>query len=450
MFESFTLIPQTDSESTAMMAPINDIVNELRNIVPSEKWRCNWNGDYWNMSLGYLLTILNALSDDIEKYNVDYFDGNQYRFKSRFGNDSNNAGIIINNEASTHFDPNEYRGAVYLEQAQELLKQNPRHFIKVFTNSNTEYLFIWTNKALDPISIYKVFSLEMALHKRNNPVADKFLNALLENNITTAKQVLIDFFNSDEVAKIKYKKFSACLKSTKNKKLENLENQITICRTSIENYEKEIVNYASRIREYSENIAFLKSMNDEEEHLLFYKHLKKIPYITSFKGENDGHIDIEYQAPLIYFADFPIEKMINQSYRTSKEITLLKIFLGRKYELWTRAKLRFWTHNFDVDLLRSDSSIPLFPHPHIDMFGCFGNHRQGIHQSAESGDYIGAIEQLSQAVLNVNFYDSCVINEMLKELNRKWTTLKTWKCKETGEMLTTAEVVERGDYYEET
>ena len=89
-------------------------------------------------------------------------------------------------------------------------------------------------------------------------------------------------------------------------------------------------------------------------------------------------------------------------------------------------------------------------HPHISRFHCFGNHRQAIYDSAESGDLIGAVEQITQAVLNLNFYDSPVVEHVVSALSQNRSDLRTWRCKETGEMLTTQEIIERGDFYEET
>ena len=71
------------------------------------------------------------------------------------------------------------------------------------------------------------------------------------------------------------------------------------------------------------------------------------------------------------------------------------------------------------------------------------------HRLERSDRNLPALEQITQAVFNVNFYDSCVIEEMLRTIDRAKATLPTWRNTETGEMLTTLQVFERNDYYEE-
>ena len=117
----------------------------------------------------------------------------------------------------------------------------------------------------------------------------------------------------------------------------------------------------------------------------------------------------------------------------------------------TCCALQFKTSNFGIEY--ADRSLNInttaLPHPHIMRFHCFGNHGTAVREAAETGNYLGAIEQITQAVMNLNFYDSCVINEMLQNLDTDKYRV-TWKNKENGMWYSTAEVLERNDYYEET
>ena len=70
-----------------------------------------------------------------------------------------------------------------------------------------------------------------------------------------------------------------------------------------------------------------------------------------------------------------------------------------------------------------------------------------MKDAAIAGDYFAAIEQITQAVLNLNFSDSIVIGTMLNEL-LDYPSQKTWRSKETGALLTTEEIMEI--YHEET
>ena len=451
MFEEFTLIPHTEAEAIQTMDTFSTIANKFRDVTDNDKVRLNWNGNYLIQEVIRVLLYLNAI-DNENPYEIQYHVNNSYRFKQRAAKEIESEGIFINEEASTHFTYADYPGAKYMESAQEFLKINPRHFLKIFTSPNNKILYIWTNKELPLDTLYKLFSLEKKINKRSNEYLDKFLNAFINtNDVEKARQILINFFTSDRITELEYQKFKKCLVSTTDKKIHDLEELISTNRQTIDRYEREIVNLATAIREQNERIAFLRNTSvDDEDNKLFYKHLKKIPYITSFSGSPNGYIELHYEAPLIYFSDLPAEKMLNQNFTETFSKKVIKIMLGRKYELWSKCYMRFYTSNFAVDLYHERSGSNILPHPHIDRYGCFGNHRQAIHQSAEAGDYIGGIEQLTQAVLNVNFYDGCVINEMIRTLKNNADSMPTWKCLETGEMLTTTQVIERGDYYEET
>lgn len=451
MFENLTVIPYTEDEANMTFQAFGEIVDKLSQVVNAEKYRTLWSANYTVMNIASVLAMLTAMDmEDDHVFKTAYYENNEYRFSRRVNDqDSKKCGIWVNQEAGTHFEATRYAGATYLTNAEDFLKQSPHHFLKIFTVPDNNTLFVWTNKQLNPETIYKLYSLEAAVFPKDTPTAKDFIEACLEKNVDKARNVLETFFNSDKITELEFKKFQKCLANKNNSRIRNLEDSITRNRDQINNYEDTIARLASEMREFTEQIYFLKSLDANEEDKLFYKHLQKIPYITSFQAYETGCIELNYQAPLIYFSELPAEKIIEQNYRPVQEKQIVKIILGRKYELWTKCKLTFFTDNFSVDNQRTSNTIQLLPHPHIDRYGCFGNHRAAIRQSAEAGDYIGAIEQITQAVLNLNFYDGCVVNAMLQTLKDKWTTLPTWKCVETGEMLTTAQVIERDDYYEE-
>lgn len=451
MFENLTVIPYTEDEASMTFQAFGEIVDKLSQVVNAEKYKTLWSANYTVMNIASVLAMLTAIDmEDDHVFKTAYYENNEYRFNRRVDEqNTKKCGIWINQEVGTHFQATKYAGATYLTNAEDFLKQSPHHFLKIFTVPDNNTLFVWTNKLLNPETIYKLYSLEAAVFPKDTPTAKAFIEACLEKNVDKARNVLETFFNSDRISDLEFKKFQKCLANKHDTRIRNLEDDINRNREQINNYEDTIARLATEMREYTEQIYFLKSLDANEEDKLFYKHLQKIPYITSFQAFETGYIELNYQAPLIYFSELPAEKIIEQNYRPEQEKQIVKIILGRKYELWTKCKLSFFTDNFSVDNQRTSASVHLLAHPHIDRYGCFGNHRAAIRQSAEAGDYIGAIEQITQAVLNLNFYDGCVVNAMLQTLKDKWTTLPTWKCVETGEMLTTAQVVERGDYYEE-
>ena len=452
MFDNFTQIPHSDNEASQMMSALNEITDAFQNIVPNNTYNINWFTNYAMINVGYLLTVMNALTATKDHMSwTEYFAADSSYFESKYKL-RNNFGIIINEDASTRFNASRFEDAVYLENAEEFLKQTPHHFLKIFTNPLNSILYVWTNKPLTADTLYKLFSIEVSLHNKENKLITDFLKYLVDDDLENAKKLLTDFFTSDVILEREFNVFKQCLIKSNSRQIRNLEQNIDAKRRSIRDYENEIASLATQIREMNENLIFLKYMQTgDDDQKLFFKHLKKIPYLKSFQGNAaTGTIHLEYEAPLIYFNEFPAEKMINQAARPHIQKEIIKAIIGRKYELMTKCALQFNTETFSISSADIQNGSKLLKHPHISRYNCFGNHRQAIYESAETGNYIGAIEQITQAVLNLNFYDNCVIDSMCSTLMQSMNSLKTWRNKETGEMISTNELIERNDYYEET
>ena len=455
MFEDFTVIPKTEEEARNSMTAFNTIISKLAPVLPNRRHTVNWNTDYATSAIGTVLAMLTATSmkDDTDKFIISYFQDYSYRLYQYVNSQTDvNYGIFINREASTHFKETDYHSVTYLTSTEEFLKQSSHHFLRLFTTTNNKRLYVWTNKPLTPITLYHIFALYHALYPQDNKMAEDFTKYLIENKINEAKKVLTDYMESDAVKEIEFENFRKCLSNGCTSKINNLINTINNRRSCINDYEQRIAQYATEIRKATEEIAFLKSTDVSKEQKLFYNHLKKIPYIKQFTGNEGGYIQLCYEAPITYFADYAAEKLIDAEYTSEFYKNILRMIIGRKYELYTKCTLIFYTDDFQLENATSNGGnfSDVLPHPHISRYGCFGNHRQAIADSAEQGDYIGAIEQVTQAVLNLNFYDACVIDELIRVLESRKASLVTWKCVETGEMLTTDQVLERNDYYEET
>ena len=449
MFDNLTMVPHTDTETSLMMEPMNEITTKFQSLITSDVYDLKWYGDYMLLSIANLLSIMSGMkATPTRKACTYYYENDDYRFINDFGL-QNHFGLIIHEAPSTRFNPANFPSAEYLENAQEFLKQTPHHFLKIFTVKESDFIYVWTNKEIEPDTFYKLYALMISMYSKDNTVLSEFITALIDNNIQRARNVLISYFNSDDVISREYEAFKSCLKNRNQTQIDKMERDISDYRDRIQRYENEIANMASKMRDLNEKLAFFKYIQeDNEDHKLFFKHLRKIPYLKSFQARN-GYIHLEYEAPLIYFSDYPAEKLLAQTNRSRYSKDIIKIIIGRKYELITKCALEFDTGSFGISSDTIYNSSPVMKHPHISRYNCFGNHRQAIYASAETGDYIGAIEQITQAVLNLNLYDICVIDTMCSTLENRRDTLRTWKNVETGEMFTTNEVLNRGDYYEE-
>lgn len=450
MFEDFTIIPEEEQELVKMYTPCSNIVTELVKTIDHD-WELNWYADYPLQRIAQIMMLLSTLSKDTnEVVEYTYYDANQYNIKLRFKTPENKRGIVMNKEAGTHFDFNDFPGAEYLTKAEEYLKQTPQHFLKIFTHNQDNRLYVWTNKSLTPMTFMKILQLQAAVFPRENPIADAAINAYLDKDVVAFKKVIIDYLTSDAVTEAEFNKFKSCLSSSTNRQISKFERAINDERGNINYWEEEITKSTAKIREWNEQIDFLKTQHeDDADARILYRFLRKNPYIKSFEPK-EMKILLQYEAPIIYFSDYPAEKYLNKDYVSSICKKIVKIILGRKYQLMTTCAIKFRTTDFGVEFENRSLNIQTsaLPHPHIMRFHCFGNHGSALRQAAETGNFLGAIEQISQAVMNINFYDSCVINEMLRDISNN-THAKFWRNKDTGEWYSTAEIIERNDYYEE-
>lgn len=354
----------------------------------------------------------------------------------------NTIGIYINEEAGTHFIEEDFPNIRRMPAAERNLKQTPSHFLRIFKCNANHVLYVWTNKALQPETIYKLKQLQNAIDnnylKKPKTYVTDFYKALVNNDIEALNKALKEFEESDYVKEYAIRIFQECMTYNITNKITKLENDLEYFRSSIQQYESEIMEATAKIRENNEQIEYLKNKDQKEDIKLLYRYLQKHPYIKHFKPNNNGTLEFQYNAPLLYFNEYALDKLIKN--RTGKAKEILEIIKSKKYTLWTRCALQLNTETFRVYIIDSEKN-EFFPHPHIERYHCFGNHNQAISESALSGDYIGAIEQMSQAVLNINFYDTCVVNRMIEDLE-SYANSKTWIKEETGELISLNEIRE--------
>lgn len=361
-------------------------------------------------------------------------------------------GLLIHEQVSTHFETARFADYKHLEGAEKVLKQTPTHFLKIMQHPKADALVIFTNKELSIENCYKLNELhnKMLLEKYPewSPIPYRIAQDMTRKDIKAFRESMTELFNSDDFKKLRMEKLKKVFNYDTDRQIANIETDIANYRRSIMDYENRIADCASYIRENSERLMQLKSRDLDEDFELTCKYLWKHPYIKSYEPAQDGTITFKFEAPLIYFDEAPAEKLLHNRNYSKYAKLIIRMMLDRRFELYTQCRIRFSTVTYSTHSEPMNNG-PLLGHPHIDRFNCFGNHRDAISDSALNNDYIGAIEQISQAVLNLNFYDACVIDYLLRTLTDYQDTLYTWKDKETNEMLTTNEALKKGNYYEE-
>ena len=456
---NFTAIPQDVNGSVELRAQ-NQLLRILEELIPgmyiSTPVGAKVNSAFtrWFSILSYILsTVQQSSKSPISIFyfqgNFDYSEGVYEDFGCK---EHHHTGLFICQDTSANYDPNKLNTAgkwVELEAAEKVLKQDSNHFLKIHKYEDSPSLIVYTNKDLKYNTIHKLLRLFMALDedKWKDTFPEKLIDACAENDIEAFNKLINEFWDSDEVKAIRFKEFENLFKNSHGVEIEKLENRVKNTRSEITQYQNHICTLAKELRDTNEKIMMLKNLNYKEDVTPIYKYLDKHPYIKSFEISGSG-LNFTYIAPLLYFSEAPAEKYLQVDYMSDFKKNIIRLIIERKFELYTICKIHFDISTFTVDA-KSVETSDYFKHPHIDRFGCFGNHTTAIAEAAETGNFLGAIEQISQAVLNLNFYDGCVIDAMAEDL-RIQSELKTWLDKETGELLTTREAMERSGYeYEE-
>ncbi len=151
---------------------------------------------------------------------------------------------------------------------------------------------------------------------------------------------------------------------------------------------------------------------------------------------NGSSLTFAVKSYLQYFDEDMADTMIRKSnsyiykpdsencsrYIPAEDIKLLMtaIFIEQKL------RVRFCaTYNFDINgnvsaVSRANYSSPEFadymPNPHIDKYSCMGNYKRVINELLAKNDYISAIEQCAASCKSLNFSDTVVMAEFMREI----------------------------------
>lgn len=457
MFDNIKIIPYTRAEISeqyeaydALFRELCEYINDYR--VINVRWQ-SYNS--WDTIARLLVRInaINAEHDTDKKAIMRHYLKNDHPFlhelellkehPARFG-------LIIHEQASTHYVEADYPGYTHLEGAEKVLKQTPTHFLKIMKHPISEVLVVFTNKELTIENCYKLNELQTKLYvdkySEVSTIPYEIAKACSNKDVEKFKEIINNLFNSEEFKQLRMEKIRKIFTYDTERQILNLESSIQDTRNRIMDYENRIAADASDIRMWSERLIQLRNKDINEEIDLICKYLWKHPYIKEYNPLDNGQLLLKFEAPIMYFDEQPAEKLTH-SLSTKLKKAIVLMLLDRHFTLYTQCAIVFNTSSFQTGT-RNMGNSPLLGHPHLDRYNCFGNHREAIFESAQNNDYIGAIEQISQAVLNLNFYDSCVINYTLETLEAYMNTLKTWKDPTTEEMITTLDALKRGGYYE--
>lgn len=451
---SDTMQLNQDLEKTA-----ENIKNRLPSMGMRQRCRCSYAFAYPIDSFLILMYQLEKLffeSLDISQIRTATFWGSDYhayhsqindliqtpdRYKSGF--------ILTRSSRNNYIEENAFK---HLTTAERMFKMDGHHFLKIFTVGNV--LVCYTNKNPTFELILKLKMLQWAITKdsieKEIPEVLELPQAFLDNDTDKVNQLLNKIIDLEIFENIIFNKLKEVFRTDYTRKIEEKKNQLNTQMNDYEYHENTILSIISKIKDLQIELQTLEelSKSKQEDNSDLIKYILKHPHISNVTVTSNSEILLTIDAPILYYDEYLIERIINNF--NSEHKAILKAFLDGKYELMVSSILQFNTNTFKITPQMHCSQKTFFGHPHLDRFGCKGNHEDTITEAAMNNNYFGAIEQIIQAVMNLNFADGVVISQMLCDLTAptRKMNLKTWRSKETGILLTTEEIMEI--YNEET
>lgn len=330
-----------------------------------------------------------------------------------------------------------------IEHTLKSYKDDPdEHRVRIYGNIHTIVLIVnvWTQPDQTTALLQIFLSMVETGEGLNSDITDMVAAIHKNSNIRKANQIYHAIVDSPELVKTRtVNAINNIFKEMKNGRVDNIKSNIENINYRLNELQNDYSNYMSNKRNLLEELDRIKASPDIEtddivNYILKTKYIKKVT-----KAGNGSGLALYYEAPMLYYDDDVIQH-IRHSYDEEVQF-IFDAFLERRYQLYTRCEVIFYPENFRINSTsighRNENNYYI-GHPHIDRFGCFGNHGEAIQDWAETGDYIGAITQVTAAVLNLNFTDGTVIGDLIDTLMDR--DIPTWYDTETGAVLTTDEL----------
>ena len=330
-----------------------------------------------------------------------------------------------------------------LEHNLKNYKSDPdSHRIRIYGNIHTLVLIVnvWTQPDQTTALLQIFLSMVETGEGLDSDIRDMVAAVHKNSNIRKANRIYHAITNTPELAKTRtVNAINDVFKGLKNGRINNIKSNIENINYRLNELQNDYSNYMSNKRNLLQELDRIKTSPDIEtddiiNYIMKTKYIKKVSTGTNGRG-----LALYYEAPMLYYDDDVIQH-IRHSYDEEVQF-IFDAFLERRYQLYTRCEVIFYPEDFRVNNMsighRNENNYYI-GHPHIDRFGCFGNHGEAIQDWAETGDYIGAITQVTAAVLNLNFTDGTVIGDLIDTLMDR--DIPTWYDTETGAVLTTEEL----------
>jgi hypothetical protein len=357
----------------------------------------------------------------------------------------------------------EKAGYTNFKSVAMVLTQDRNHKVKVIKLDNR--VFVITNRISNELVI-KTLTLYPILFDIAELKDDELVKECCKK--VSNKENIIECFT--HIFKLKEEEASKALetllikmaKKNKGKRITELEDLEKRILRNIQDYENSLMKYYDELDKTQSDLLGAKEtyakltfdFSDVNEYLKRNTYIKSIVACPGYGSEED--LLIEFVAPITIYDPEALKRQLeNLKYYLSnsshKFLDVLKrIFVDGEYTMYCNTKVRLRLSQNDVEASKDTLHLYYtdYSHmiqPHLVIFNCWGDQKSVIRKSLKDGDFISALQLMTNQVQNINFTDSTVIKNWVTKIcdNHALRTIPTCLSRVDGQMWTIEQIIDQ-------
>ena len=327
-----------------------------------------------------------------------------------------------------------------LQGLEELLKRENNAEVIAYKVKNN--LVIGSTKQLTTKQWLIIYRLQYQIFRSQyTTLMERYaelLDALIDENIEKANQYIDEILADKSITDNYAEKLGNVFKYNKEQRLDNIKSQIDYTRTTLQNLVEQYNERQRDLENQLENYERIKNENKKVPAINIGRHIIENKNITRAQQLTD-HIQLTYLTPLINFNEDAAEDAAVKRSQFAKDV--INTMINGKYTLYTECVIVIY-EDMSIQAQRNAATYHQFiGQPHLDNYACYGDHIDYINQFADNFNIIGLIDQVTEMAMNMNFRDGVVTDQLMGILSTH-QDIKTWKNNETGEYVSTREIME--------
>ena len=266
----------------------------------------------------------------------------------------------------------------------------------------------------------------------------ELLDALIDENIEKANQYINEILADKTITDNYAEKLGSVFKYNKEQRLDKIKSQIDYARTTLQNLVEQYNERQRDLKNQLETYERVKNENNRVPALDIGRHIIENKNITKAQQFTD-YIQLTYLTPLINFNEDAAEDAAVKRSQFAKDV--INTMINGKYTLYTECVIVIY-EDMSIQAQKSAATYNQFiGQPHLDNYACYGDHIDYINQFADNFNIVGLIDQVTEMAMNMNFRDGVVTDQLIGILSTH-QDMKTWVNNETGEYISTREIME--------